>query len=113
LTRVILSFTLNSMENNRNELEYDILGLKVKYRPQGEDDAVGPADVVERLMFEVSNIREKKPHLTQAEVATLLALKLQHEKMVLESEYRDNIEKLQLTATDALQYIDEVSPLLS
>ena len=43
-------------------------------------------------------------------MAVLLALKFAGEKLALEKEYRENITQLRMTAVDALQYIEDVSP---
>ncbi|MCO4792527.1 MAG: cell division protein ZapA [Bacteriovoracaceae bacterium] len=98
------------MESNRNNLDFDVLGYKIKLSP----DADGSTDTAERIVdlvrSEALNLQEKSPALDKGQVAILVALKLASEKLSLEHDFKENLDKLQLSARDALQYIEEVSP---
>lgn len=98
------------MEKVVKDLEFEVLGQKIKLRADEGASSVPPELIVSTVLEEAKKIHEKSPHLSQAQLATLVALKLASEKLSLDKEYRETIEELQLTAKDALQYIEEVSP---
>ena len=100
------------MENRENkDLEFDVLGFKIKFRPEEEEESnIAVSDIISFVSQEAKNISEFHPTLSRGEVAILMALKMAKEKLSLEREYQENIDKLQTTAKDALQYIEEVSP---
>lgn len=98
------------MNNNREELEFDILGYKVKFRPE-EDEGNAPVEkVAEYICNQADEIMSKSPNIDKGQILLLIALKAVKEKMDLEIEYKDNLSQLQMTASDALQFIEEVSP---
>jgi cell division protein ZapA (FtsZ GTPase activity inhibitor) len=115
LTKISLSFTLNSMNNVRedrilDEATFEVLGQKLKLKRDEKLDGIGPSDIVGFVQSEALKIINQSPQLSQSQVAVLLALKFAGEKLALEKEYRENIRLLRTTAADALQYIEEVSP---
>ena len=95
---------------NNDNLEFSVLGFNVKFKADSKNGSVSAGDVVEYVHREACKIKEKSPNLSEGQIAILLSLKLASEKLTLEQEYRENISTLQQTATDALQYIEEVSP---
>lgn len=107
------------MNNNEkvDEVDFEILGFKLKFSPearqaQGEYDSVviDPQVVVNHVKEECLALRKKAPKLSDGHVAILVALKMGLDKMTLEQEYRESLGKLQTSAMDALQYLEEVSP---
>lgn len=98
------------MESNRKDLDFNVLGYKVTLKPDTDGVNSTAHKVVELVRSEAFKIQEKSPGLDRGQVALLVALQLASEKISLESEFKENVEKLQLTAKDALQYIEEVSP---
>lgn len=98
------------MDSNRDNLDYEVLGYKVKMKPGHSSAEANPDSVVELVREEANKILDRAPNLDRGQVALLVALKLANEKLVLESEYRENIDKLHATAGDALQFIEEVAP---
>lgn len=93
-------------------MEYDVLGLKLKLKPEGNEDAVTPDEVVAFVRREALVIKEKNPRLSDGQVATLLALELSKRLLSLEREYCQSVENFRQNAVDALSYIDQVSPSL-
>lgn len=98
------------MNSNKEKLDFDVLGFKVKFRPDQFANEKMALDVVEYVREESAKIKDKVPHLDQGQVAILTALKIASEKISMESECKDAIEQLQVTAGDALKFIEEVSP---
>jgi cell division protein ZapA (FtsZ GTPase activity inhibitor) len=71
---------------------------------------VRPEDVVELIRSEATKIKQASPQRSESECAVLIALKLASEKMALEKEYRQNINKLENSVSDALEFVEQVSP---
>jgi hypothetical protein len=99
------------MNNERDIQEvFEVLGFKIKLKEDEKLDGISPTDIVGFVQTEASKIFRQSPQLAPDQVAVLLALKFAGEKLALEKEYRENIHQLRVTAVDALQYIEEVSP---
>lgn len=91
------------MTESREE-EFNVLGCKVKYRPEQNDDHNAKA-VIDLVMSEVQTLRSKRPMLKDTDVAVLVALKIATEKMQLEDEYKQNILKLETSLESALEFV--------
>ncbi|MGZ3788151.1 MAG: hypothetical protein ACXVLQ_06485 [Bacteriovorax sp.] len=89
---------------------FEVLGQKLKLRRDERLEGIGPSDIVGFVQSEALKLINVSPSLSQSQIAVLLALKFAGEKLALEKEYRENINLLQRSAVDALQYIEEVSP---
>ncbi|MBT3235114.1 MAG: cell division protein ZapA [Bdellovibrionales bacterium] len=96
-------------QSNQDSLKFNILGYNVNFKPESGDISPYPEDVVKMVRSEIEDILDKSPGLDRGQVGVLAALRVATKSLNIESEYRINIEKLQLTAKDALQLIDEVS----
>ena len=94
--------------------EFNILGYKVRFRPDTESSrfpaGISASDIVKIVEDEATKIREVALGLDNGKIAVLVALKMATEKFALEKEYQDSIESLQKTAMNALQFIEEVTP---
>ncbi len=97
------------MENNRKDLEFDVLGYSIKLKPS-EENSLSPSEIIEYVRERAEKIQDTNPNLDRGQVAILVALGLAVEKKNLEKDFRDNVENLQLSANDALNFIEEVSP---
>jgi hypothetical protein len=84
------------------EKEFDVLGCKVKYRPELNDNHNAKA-VIDLVISEVQELKLKRPLLRDTDVAVLVALKMATEKMHIEDEYKANILKLEESLEAALQ----------
>lgn len=98
------------MNNELENLDFDVLGFRVKFRPDQFANAGMAQDIVDYVRDEASKIKDRVPHLDQGQVAILAALQIASEKVSMETECKDAIEELQVTAGDALKFIEEVSP---
>ena len=86
------------------EEEFNVLGCKVKYKPEQNDSHVAKA-VVELVLAEVQELRTKRPMLRDTDLAVLVALKMATEKWQLEEEYKNAILKLEGSLEKALQVV--------
>lgn len=94
----------------REEKEFNVLGYSIKFTPQEDETEVSAEETVSYVQQIAEEIRVKAPHLEVGQVAVLAALKIANEKLSIEKDFEQNISKLHLTACDALQFIEEVSP---
>ena len=83
------------------ELEFNVLGCKVKLKPEQNDGDIAKA-VIDRLMAEIQQLKMSRPGLRDTDVAVLVALKIATEKVQLEDEYKNNIFKLEESLETAL-----------
>lgn len=95
---------------NLDDSTYDVFGFRVKFKPDEDSGRVSAEQVIDYVRKEGNSLLDRVPNLNRDQLAVLLSLKFASEKLNLEDEYRENIEKFQSTANDILHYIDEVVP---
>lgn len=83
------------------ELEFNVLGCKVKVQPEQNDSHIAKA-VIEQVQVEIQQLKSARPLLRDTDVAVLVALKVAKEKLQLEQEYKENIFKLEESLENAL-----------
>lgn len=94
----------------KNEgLEYNILGCPIRMKAN-EGDSTSAKLAVDLVNKEIETLRGQNPSLRDIETAVLVALKLASEKIEIEGEYKENVFSLRSGITDALNFIEEVSP---
>ena len=86
------------------EVEFSVLGCKVKYKPEQNDSHIAKA-VIDLVLSEVQELKLKRPMLKDTDVAVLVALKMATERMQLEDEYKANILKLESSLESALEFV--------
>lgn len=87
------------------EVEFNVLGCKVKVRPD-ENDNHNALAVINLVNAEIQQLKNNRPMLRDTDVAVLVALKMAEEKMQLEDEYKTNLIKLENSLEQALQAIE-------
>jgi cell division protein ZapA (FtsZ GTPase activity inhibitor) len=90
------------MTQTSQETEFNVLGCKVRLRPEETDSHIAKA-VIDLVHSEVESLKRHRPQLRDTDVAVLVALKMATEKMQLEDEYKKNINKLEESLETALQ----------
>lgn len=93
------------MTEMSQEVEFNVLGCKVKYRPEQNDDHIALA-VLEMVNEEVKLLKEKRPSLRDTDIAVLVALKIATDKMRIEDEYKNTVLKLEESLEQALQSVE-------
>lgn len=86
------------------EKEFNVLGCKVKYRPE-QNDSHNAKAVIDLVLSEIQELKSKRPMLRDTDVAVLVALKMATDKMQVEDEYKTNILKLEASLETALQAV--------
>ncbi len=87
------------------EVEFNVLGCKVKVRPE-QSDGQSALVVVKLVNAEIQALKAARPGLRDTDVAVLVALKVATEKLQLEDEYRESLNKLEASLDRALQAIE-------
>ena len=104
---------MTNINPNTKDLEFEVLGFKVRFKPDTDAGQDGVIEVVERVSKEAEIIRERFPELSKGQVAVLTALKMAKELVQLDKDYRDSINKVQASANDALRFLEEISTNVS
>lgn len=86
------------------EVEFNVLGCKVKVKPEQNDSHKARA-VIDQVMVEIQNLKMQRPGLRDTDVAVLVALKMATEKMQIEDEYKTNIFKLEESLETAMLHL--------
>lgn len=100
------------MNTYKENDQFEILGTKLRLSSEGTPNDVAPSEVVDLVNREAQKVLAKSPQLNREKVMLLVALQMAGDKIALEKEYRDNIQKLQTSAQDALQFIEEATPTI-
>ena len=97
------------MTANNEGLEFNILGCQIRIKPDEARDqqAKQAIDIVNQ---EIENLKRSNPKLKDMDCAVLTALKLASDKLDVETEYKETALALKTGITDALDFIEEVSP---
>ena len=93
------------MTKTSQDIEYNVLGCKVRVRPDQDDSTIAKA-VVDLVNSEVEQLKKSRPQLRDTDVAVLVALKMATEKLQVEDEYKSNIFKLEESLETALQVLN-------
>lgn len=87
------------------DIEYNVLGCKVRVRPD-QNESNNAKAVVDLINAEIQYLKSNRPQLRDTDVAVLVALKIATEKMQLEDEYKQNILRLEESLETALQALN-------
>jgi len=89
--------------------EFDILGQKVRLTSDPETEKTSPDEIVDYVREVASKIKDSAPNLDCGKIFLLTALKIAEERIDISSEYKENIDVLQSSVTDALGFIDQAT----
>jgi hypothetical protein len=98
------------MDNNTSVKEFEILGYKVKLREEENTSSISASEVVDLVKRESDKIMVKAPHLSNGEVALLVALQMAKENVEINTKFQCDLDVLKDKAGQALNLIEEVSP---
>jgi cell division protein ZapA (FtsZ GTPase activity inhibitor) len=93
------------MTQMSQEVEFNVLGCKVKFKPEQDDSHIALA-VIDRVAAEVQQLKSSRSNLRDTDVAVLVALKMASEKMQIEEEYKKNILHLEGNLEKALKTLE-------
>lgn len=93
---------------NKEALEFDVLGTRVKFTPQ-EKERVSCDKIVNLVIGRMDYFRKHHPNLSDKDIATLTALEFAQRSLELEEEFKLNIEALEGSINSALEHIEDSS----
>ena len=93
------------MTKMSQDIEYNVLGCKVRVRPD-QNDSYNAKAVIDLVNAEIQQLKTARPLLRDTDLAVLVALKIATEKVQLEDEYKNNILKLEGSLETALQSLN-------
>jgi hypothetical protein len=99
------------MNYNEGKSEFNVLGYKVVFRPDGDGSNQAPERIVNHVQNEADILSKSMPNLEPGQIAILLALRFARENLDLKTEFKDSIDKLHTNAKDALQYLEGIAPV--
>ena len=105
-----MTYSKGDMDNNLSVKDFEVLGYKVKLREEENTDSVSASDVVDLVRRESDKIMVKAPHLSNGEVALLVALQMAKENIEINKQFQSDLGSLKEKAGQALNLIEEVSP---
>jgi cell division protein ZapA (FtsZ GTPase activity inhibitor) len=105
LTFRAYSPTLVDMAQLSQDIEFNVLGCKVRLGPD-QSDMNNAKAVVDLVNAEIHQLKINRPLLRDTDVAVLVALKIATEKLQLAQEYKQNIFKLEESLEVALQALN-------
>jgi cell division protein ZapA (FtsZ GTPase activity inhibitor) len=100
--------TLNSMTDRGQENEVEILGCRVKTRPEDDDREIAQT-VIAQVQNEVAELLKARPSMRQTDVAVLVALKMATEKVKLEQEFKTAVLRLEGSVEQAMSQLQNRS----
>ena len=95
----------------QSEKEFDVLGYRLRYCPDSSSATISADEVVEYFNQRANGLRSRYPHLDPGQVATLLALDIAKEKLVLEREFKTSMHNLEEHTKKALAKIENADPV--
>jgi cell division protein ZapA (FtsZ GTPase activity inhibitor) len=99
------------MNNSReDQIVYEVLGHTLRLKRDESLDGIMPSEIVGYVQTEIQAILRKSPNLSESQIAVLVALKIAGDKLAIEKEYRENLSQFKMEASQALRYIEEISP---
>ena len=96
--------------NSESVKVFDILGHKIRLAPSRVGVGISPEEVVDYVREVAGKVKEQAPNLDSGKVFLLAALRIAEQRMELAHEYRENIDLLQSSLVEAVDFIDQAAP---
>jgi cell division protein ZapA (FtsZ GTPase activity inhibitor) len=100
------------IENLKTEREYDILGFKLKVNPEeeGEQSKVTSQRVIEFVQKKISELKDRYPQLSDAQIAVLLAMESSRERLEIEEDFKQSVEFYDNQAQRVKDLVETIKP---
>jgi cell division protein ZapA (FtsZ GTPase activity inhibitor) len=96
------------MTDLSQEIDVEILGCRIKTRPEDNERDVARA-VVQLVQKEVAELKKSRPEMRSTDVAVLVALKMATEKVKLEQEFKTTVLRLEGSMEQAMSQLQQQS----
>jgi cell division protein ZapA (FtsZ GTPase activity inhibitor) len=90
------------------ELEYNILGSKIKLKPD-EADRDKALMAVELVNKEIETLKKHNPKLSDVDTAVLVALKIATNVTDINTEYKNTVSSFKSSINEALGFMGSIS----
>ncbi len=100
------------IENLKTEREYDILGFKLKVSPEeeGERSKVTSQRVIDFVQSRITDLKDKYPQLSDAQIAVLLAMETSRERLEIEEDFKQSVEFYDSQAQRVKNLVETIKP---
>ena len=89
---------------------FDILGLEIRLNTERLDINTSPEEIVDYVREVAGKIQQNNPGLDNGQIFLLTALKMAEQRLELSREYKENVNILQSSLIEALDFIDQAIP---
>ena len=90
---------------------FDILGLEIRLNTDRSDiNTSSPEEIVDCVREIAGKIKQNNPELNNGQIFLLAALKIAEQRIDLSREYKENVNILQSSVVEALDFIDQAVP---
>ena len=96
------------MTDLSQEIDVEILGCRIKIRPEDNERDVARA-VVQLVQKEAAELKLARPEMRSTDVAVLVALKMATEKVKLEQEFKTTVLRLEGSMEQAMSQLQQQS----
>lgn len=90
------------------ELEYNILGSKIKLKPD-EADKDKALRAIELVNKEIETLKKQNPKLSEVDTAVLVALKIATSVSDINNEYKNTVSSFKSSINEALGFMSSNS----
>lgn len=95
------------MNNELKTKEFELLGVKIRFRPEDSENHLQADDIVEKVRKTALNIQETTPGIGNEHLGILLALHFAGEVEKLKGYTKLSLEELERKTEQALSLISE------
>ena len=89
---------------------FDILGLEIRLNTKRLDINTSPEEIVDYVREVARKIQQQNLGLDNGQIFLLAALKIAEQRLQLSREYKENVNILQSSLIEALDFIDQAIP---
>lgn len=97
------------MNTSLKDLEFDVLGLNVRFKPEDENKKVPPKEVVDYVLSECAGLKGRLPQLDTAQLSILAMLQIGQKYLELLNEYKEELERIQSSTKDILSTVEQIN----
>jgi cell division protein ZapA (FtsZ GTPase activity inhibitor) len=96
------------MTDRGQENDIEILGCRIKARPEDSDREIAQT-VIAQVQDEVAQMLKARPSMRPSDVAVLVALKIATDKVKLEQEFKTTVLRLESSMEQAMSQLQQRS----
>ena len=99
------------MENRLNQSEFDVLGQKIRYRPESGSEQTNAASAVELVNQKAETLKKLLgASVNNEQLAVLTALQMAQDTLQMRQQFETNLTQVKTKAQEAFNLVSEVIP---